>query len=366
MVCRRTFYRERIGIGLRVGVMHGKREEVLLWQAELGQAELQAVRQQLAQGSFLPDQALLRQWEARWQQEWQCPALAFADAQELVRALRLVLGWPAGAAFALDPLLDPVWGEAVRAEGLLPCWPDLDPESGALQGCARDAEGGQVAEVRVQLLAAGDLAWREPCQQGLPISDISARPMRVPVGAGCTGLQVYHGGGQQWLAAGDSVLLMGSDGALLAALRQVRRRLPSALACALGLAQWASLPQRWQRRQALRARYYDLLRGHGHWQMPLLWERDRCWPLYALRLPSQTARQALQGYLQRAAIATAAPFWFTLPAGAVYWPGWCRYNAERLALPLHAALSDAVQKRIINRLNRWSGLQVAARPVGEQ
>jgi hypothetical protein len=345
--------------------MHGRREEVLLWQAELGQAELQAVRQHLVPGSPLWAGDLLRQWEERWAREWQCQALAFADPQALFGALRVVYGWPRGLAVALDPLLDPVWGEAVRAAGLLPCWPDLDPESGAVQGAVRDAEGRQQGEVTVHLQAAGCATTGGESRQGvLQLTEISAQPMATAASGGCAGLQVYYGGGQQWLAAGGSALLLSQDAALLAALRPLRHRLPSALACALGLAQWTSLPYRWQRRQALRERY-GLLRGHGHWRMPPEWEQDRCWPLYVLRLPSQTARQALQSYLQRAAIAAAPPCWFTLPSGAVHWPGWGRFNGERLALPFHAALADAVHKRIINRLNRWSGLQVSSRPVAE-
>ncbi|MBF0183983.1 MAG: DegT/DnrJ/EryC1/StrS family aminotransferase [Magnetococcales bacterium] len=331
------------------------RQPVWLWQAELTQADLVAVSQQRQRAPFA-DASLLARWEAAWQEAWQRFSLAFADPRELFRCLRLVLGWPYGTACALDPLLEPVWREAVAEAGLRAVWQDVDPLRGQLAGPWRDEQGEEVATVAVRMAAAGWTAvQRESDGTGRLLEEISAFPLPLP-GGNTVGMQLYYGGGNQWLAAGGSAVLLSGDHSLIAALRAVRRRLPAPLACALGLSQWGTLPQRWQRRQALMARY-RLLRGHGCWQLPEAGEKDRCWPLFALQLASAALRQALQHHLQRVAIASAMPYWFSLPAAGRHWPGWQRFQEQRLALPCHAGLSDAVQKRIINRCNRWAAEQ---------
>ncbi|WP_130469819.1 DegT/DnrJ/EryC1/StrS family aminotransferase [Candidatus Magnetaquicoccus inordinatus] len=327
------------------------RHKVLLWQAELTDHDLLAVQQQLRHAPFV-DQQTLSQWEGLWEKEWQRFALAFADPEELLRSLRLLFAWPPGQPFALDPFLEPIWQEAVSANSLWPCWPDLQPCSGELRPPFIDRQGMVVPELSIALQSRG---WPMPDtkqSQQLCIEEISATPLANGRGGeGC--IQLYFAGGNQWLAAGGSALLLTDDAALYAQLRTLRQRIPTPVACAVGIAQWRSLPQRWQRRQELWTRYQQLLRGQGCWQLPQGQQRDRCWPFYGLRLASLSLRQQLQGYLQRVAISAAPPCWFTLPAEGAYWPGWQAFNGQRLAIPCHAALDDREQKHIINRLHRW-------------
>ncbi|MEO5366903.1 MAG: hypothetical protein H7831_11245, partial [Magnetococcus sp. WYHC-3] len=94
--------------------------------------------------------------------------------------------------------------------------------------------------------------------------------------------------------------------------------------CALGLSQWHSWPRRRQRRLLLEDVYRRRLRGDGLWTLPTV----------------------------------AAPRWWRgvdddAPAMAAFH----RWHRCALALPRHGGLSDADQKRIINRLHRWVGRQ---------
>lgn len=307
-----------------------------LWRPELLVADLALLEAQ-ARVAPLHDPALLARWEAAWADRCGQAAVAFATPDEVVRQLAALLGWPPGWSLAATPLLPPHWLEAVARAGGRWQWLDLEPASGAPQGVPT---AGVVALWRHHPFG---LLLTAPAEGSL-VEEVSTvlAPGAGPVSVLCLE-------GNRMVAAGGSCVVLSADAHLAAALRRVRQRPPSALACQLGLAQLERLPAVLARRAELAERYLAV-RWRGLCGLPPT-AAGRCWDAFVVLAGEAGLRDSLGDFLNKAGIGAAPPVWWRPPAVAL--PGWRDFQARSLALPLYAALSDGEQKRIINRIHRW-------------
>ncbi|MEO5364186.1 MAG: DegT/DnrJ/EryC1/StrS family aminotransferase [Magnetococcus sp. DMHC-8] len=339
--------------------MNRSAEGVPLVRADLTVDDDCAVRGQLRRNPF-QDDALLARWEAVWEAMWQRTAVAFAEPVELLQSLGSVLGWQTGAQVGVDPLVDPVWTEALAALWLHPAWRDVEPCTGQGRGEFAGESAG-TGSVRAGF-----------CQHpyGLPtprpgnavpfwLEDLSAVIRPLP-DCGWGDVQVCFFGGNRLVAAGGSALLLTRDESLGRELCRLRRHPPAALACALGLSQWHSLAGRLARRQELAERYRSLLHGRTAFRLPEGTTAGRVWEMFLLTMASGAAAVDLQHFLHQSRIHAASPLWFQPTVDPAFFsrlPGWQAFRARLLAVPLYAALTDQTHKRIINRINRWVGGQ---------
>ncbi|MBF0583938.1 MAG: DegT/DnrJ/EryC1/StrS aminotransferase family protein [Magnetococcales bacterium] len=340
-------------------------QAVPLVRADLTCDDARAVRRQMAIAPF-QDAALLDRWEAAWETLWHRSAVAFAEPTELVQALKTVMGWQAGDRLGVDPLLDPVWMEAMAAAWLQPAWRDVHPVSGQGRGDFV-GHGPTTGPLRAGLCqhAFGMRAGGERVP-GVPfwLEDLSARPLPT-AGCGWGDLQLLYFSGNGMVAAGSSCLLLTRDEALGDRLRQLRRHPPAALACALGLSQLSSLTQRLARRQALAERYRHLLRGQAAFQLPDDGNGERVWEMFLLTMSSNAGWLGLKTFLHKSHLHADSPLWYK-PANAPPLAGLSQFRARTLAIPLYAALTEPEQKHLINRINRWVARQEKQRVTGEE
>ena len=318
-------------------------------------ADEQAVRLQLRRSPFVDD-GLLRRWESAWEKLWQRPALAFAEPQALILALKSVLGWRSGDLVGGDPLLDPAWTEALADAWLQISWYDVDPRTGQAQESSATCMSA-TSLPRVGMLKAGlvqhafGLPTTRPQQHGLFwLEEISSVLQPMP-GCGWGDVQLLHLSGNRMLAAGASCLLLTRDEALFRALRDLRQHPPNPLACALGLSQLQGLDRRLERRRELAERYQKLY-SQGLFRVADGSLTGRVWEMFLLEMHTCTGFLDLQQFLQKARIHAASPLWFTTQKTA-HLPGFKQFNSRVLALPLYASLTDSAHKRIINRIHRW-------------
>ncbi len=337
-------------------------QAVPLVRADLTRADDLAVRRQVRHAPFRDD-ALLARWEAAWEAIWHRSAVAFADPVEGVLTLKTVLGWPDGEKIGVDPLLDPVWTEALTAAWLHPAWRDVDPVTGQGRGdFMTDAAPGGALRAGFCQHACGVPVRQTAGEVPFWLEDLSSLPLPVP-GCGWGDVQVLSLSGNRLVAAGGSGLLLTRDDHLAGELRRRRPYPPGPLACALGLSQLESLPGRLARRQALAERY-RLLRGREWFQLPEEGGEGRVWEMFLLAMASAEGSSDLQQFLRKAGIHAASPLWFQpAPARSLSpLPGLQRFREHMLAVPLYAALSDSDHKRIINRINRWVGYRAKGMP----
>ncbi|MBF0427064.1 MAG: DegT/DnrJ/EryC1/StrS family aminotransferase [Magnetococcales bacterium] len=324
-----------------------------LARPDLTTADEQAVYTTLAHNPWF-DADLLDQWEQAWSVLWDRPAVAFADATELIAALKRLLGWPSGAGIVADALLPPAWREACADAWLHPHWHDVDPQTGGLATSATrlipPGSGAAVAGIwrhPFGLPTRPELAWDPPPWL---LEEISSIIVPLP-GCGWGGAQIVHFDGNGILPVGLGTLLLSNNAALVADLRRQRQQPPGSAACALGLALLARLDTILARRQELAGRYLAL-RTRGRFQLPLA-EVARGWEGFFLAFADPADRDALQTFLAQAGIDAAAPVWYQPEAVAGQLPGVRRFLASALAIPFYPALAEGMQKRVINRVHRW-------------
>ena len=329
-------------------------QAIPLVRADLTVADEQAVRAQLVHAPFVDDPLLLR-WESAWERLWQRPALAFADPAELILALKSVLGWRDGVMLRGTPLMDPAWTEALTKACLPLTWCDID------------LSRGQGIFAWDRLMPSGSYSgtlqaefWVHPygiptsCQeQGVPfwLEEISSILQPMP-GCGWGDVQLLYLSGNSMVAAGASCLLLTRDEALSRALRKLRHYPPSPMACALGLSQLKGLNARLERRRVLAERYQTLLRKE-YFPWPEDTTIERVWAMFLLDMNSEMKRKHLKNFLRKSHIHADSPLWFQTKH-TEHLPGFQRFQARILALPLYASLKDGEHKRVINRVNRWA------------
>ncbi|MBF0178260.1 MAG: DegT/DnrJ/EryC1/StrS family aminotransferase [Magnetococcales bacterium] len=327
----------------------------LAW-ADLTRGDEGAVRAALARDAWF-DADLLVQWERAWSVLWDRPAVAFADPVELVAALKLRLNWPSGACIAADALLEPVWREACAAAWLHLVWHDLDPQTGLIR-----EQGSTIVPPGSGALAAGfwrhafgqpirpSVAWVPP---PLLMEEISGVIVPLP-GCGWGGIQLLHFDGNGILPAGTGCLLLSRNTALVDDLRRLRRHPPGNAACALGLSLLSRLDETLARRRQLAARYLAM-RPRGRFRPPDTTDpASRGWTNFFLLLDNPPERNALRDYLARAHIGAASPIWYQPDPSAGQLPGVRHFLAHSLAIPFYPALDLTAQKRVINRVHRWT------------
>ena len=333
-------------------------QSIPLFRADLTHTDAKMIRSQLLKSPFV-DKNLLQSWEGSWSHLWQRPALAFADATELIAILKRLLGWESGDRIECNPLLEPAWREALAANWLSICWRDIDPCSGQIQE-VQEVAAPIPSTVPFSAAKVGVRFAIHPYGLSTPAANDSTKPfwledistiIRPVSGCGWGDVQVLHLSGNRMLAAGGSCLLLTQNKTLYQAARELRRYPPSGLALALGLAQLQSLDRRLERRQVLAERY-QALRHQGLFHLPAKEEGGRVWEMFLVQMHSATASLALQAFLRKAEIHATSPLWFQSKE-AEHLPGYVQFQERVIALPLYASLTDPEQKRIINRIHRW-------------
>jgi hypothetical protein len=346
-----------------------------LARSELTEADAHSVLAQLTRDPF-EDAALVMRWEAAWAGLWQRSAIAFAHPEALLRCLADVLAWPEGRPVIGDPLMDPRWAEAWRAQCRPVVWRDRDPVSGtpqllpgypspsvdhpcavfehALFGWPRPVTWGMAQSVQKNGIPGSSWPSCEGCATPVPlvIEDVSATPWPCP-GCGHGDIQVACLDANRLVCAGESCVLLSRDADLVERLRVVRRASPAALACALGLSQLGHLVERLGQRHGLASRYDQLLRPRGRFRVPPPEAFSRAGgERYVLHFPDPEERNALAAHLLRVGIGVGSPVWFD-PGPLDRMPGTQALLDRILALPLYCSLAAHDQKRIINRIHRW-------------
>ncbi|MBF0628577.1 MAG: DegT/DnrJ/EryC1/StrS aminotransferase family protein [Magnetococcales bacterium] len=313
-----------------------------LYRPDLAIIDEQILLAQLARAPF-QDAGLLTRWENLWERLWNRYAVAFARHDEAVMQLKRLLGWSSGATVLTDPLLDPVWREALHAAWLHTALRDVEPRSGC-------ASGPPEASHPCTLMLHHPFGLpATPIPAPVILEEISSVLQPLP-GVGHGLIQLVNLEGPRILPVGSGCVLLSTDAALMTALARQRLRPPGAAACALGCALLENLPQRLQRRRELAERYLSLLRLDTMATPPHNPASGRSWESFFLTLKDPEVRTGLESFLVKANIGCGSPLWFPPPEEL---PGVRRFLRHTLALPLYAALSDGECKRIINRLHRW-------------
>ena len=124
---------------------------------------------------------------------------------------------------------------------------------------------------------------------------------------------------------------------------------------ALGASQMGKLEGFLDCRRALAARYEEAL---VRFQRPAP-DPGHAWHLYPLRVPE--GRDALMRALAERGIGTQVHYepvplnpWFAERVRGA-WPRAVEHARTTLSLPMHPALSDAQQERVIDALDAWNG-----------
>ncbi|MBF0448923.1 MAG: DegT/DnrJ/EryC1/StrS family aminotransferase [Magnetococcales bacterium] len=318
-----------------------------LVRPDLTQADQECFLAQLNGKPFLDGKAVA-QWERAWQEIWQRPCVAFADATTLIKALKTVFGWSSGQPISCGPLLPPSWREALHE-----AWLDPIPQA------TLEDHGQEMWLDNAELSATGSAKEANPAVRmvqhhfGRPaqasanatttLEEVSA--LLKPVDqTGWGTVQLINLDGNRMIQGGGSTLALSTDRSLIARLKKIRTTPPAAAICALGISQLRRLAAQLNRRQAL-ARRYGEIRNRNFFISPPNIPSERSWEMYLLHFNDLKKRDGLLHFLNRAGIGAALPIW--------------HHQSQpnpldlSLALPLYASLSDIEQKRIINRIHRW-------------
>ncbi|MBF0158783.1 MAG: DegT/DnrJ/EryC1/StrS family aminotransferase [Magnetococcales bacterium] len=296
------------------------------------------------------DGALLRQWESLWEQIWQRPAAVFARADHLLTALATALDWQPGDWILADGLLEPCWRQACRALWLRLWLVDVDPVTGLSPA---DAASWPDHPPRAWLRchSFGQVA-DQPRTPSVAVSIEICSAVPIPVeGCGLADFQIVGCDGNQAIAAGSACVLLGRDTALMQTIRRLRHTLPATLSCAIGLSRLQQWPMLAQRRNKLAQCYLQTLRPKGWFHLPASWPKT--WFRFIVNLSCPEDRQSLQQWLLRAGIGAGSPVWYAIPEQHRL-PGLQQFCQCSLAIPLFASLDERQQKRIINRIHRWT------------
>lgn len=310
-----------------------------LIRPDLVERDVALLLEQLAREPF-HDELWLNRWEACWATLWNRPAVAFADAAELVRALKAVLQWRSGDKIAVGPFLEPVWWQGFAA-----AWLSLVTDSGYELAALSESTLRAVIHHHPFGLPVG-----RPKGNHFTLEEVSSVLKPIP-GCGEGDVQMMVLDGNRMIQGGASALLLSKDTSLIRALKKERRYLPSSGLCCLGLAQLARLDTMLARREVLASRYLAM-RDRGVFGKPLVPAQGRMWDGFALMFSTGEQRDRLQKHLNAAGISAASPIWYALSAVGRSLD-LDQYRQQALSLPLYASLTDTEQKKIINRVHRW-------------
>ncbi|MCZ6597134.1 MAG: UDP-4-amino-4,6-dideoxy-N-acetyl-beta-L-altrosamine transaminase [Planctomycetota bacterium] len=135
----------------------------------------------------------------------------------------------------------------------------------------------------------------------------------------------------------------------------------SELHAALGVSQLAKLPAFVARRRALAAAYSQAFDDLGDLERPHAGDagREHAWHLYVVRVEPEL-RDGLMEHLDEQGIATQVHYypvplqpWFRARLGDARFPNAAAHARSCLSLPLHPALTDDDQARVIDALRAW-------------
>ncbi|MBF0358815.1 MAG: DegT/DnrJ/EryC1/StrS aminotransferase family protein [Magnetococcales bacterium] len=319
-----------------------------LVRPDLNRADLEQFLQQITAKS-LTDITLVNRWEEAWQDIWQRHSVAFADTNELFKNLKKLLNWQSGAEVETSPLLQPIWREALLNSWLTPSRQPLLNDSGQEMWGRQNwiTTNSPVLDLIQHNfgLPAQPATGRKHC-----LEDISAIINPLPT-TGFANIQIVALDGNKMVQGGATSLVLSTDQTLISALKKERKHPPAAGVCALGLSQLSRVGDLMGRRQQLADRYLNLY-NQNSFTLPPSPKTGRMWEAFIIQLPNQQKRQELQLFLNKAGIGAAPPIWYHIELDQ---EESClnRLSDHSLALPLYASLSDAEQKKIINRIHRW-------------
>ncbi|ABK46218.1 hypothetical protein Mmc1_3733 [Magnetococcus marinus MC-1] len=292
------------------------------------------------------DAAALSALESGWSQQWGRAVVAFADAQQAIGALLRLWGWRRGDALALSPLADRVWGEALQQHGLWPAWLDVEPQSGLVQGEPLGLAGCAGGLVGWLHGGFGGVPERGAAQSGAVSLMVMDHMPLAQIADDALGL--LHLGPNGPLQGAGITLIAATHNQQAAKLRELRgQALPSRGAVALAMSQFHQRHALFARRAEVAARYGALLRPRGRFGLPQGWAY---WSRYPLSFEDEVAAQGLAEFLGRTGIGGMLGG----PLPPIHsGPGLRGWSARTLLLPCYAALGEAAQKRVINRVHRW-------------
>ncbi|MBF0146182.1 MAG: DegT/DnrJ/EryC1/StrS family aminotransferase [Magnetococcales bacterium] len=322
-----------------------ERTVIPLVRPDLTRKDLEAVGRQMVSAPFRDD-ALVDRWESMWAQIWRREAILFDDPVDAVVALKEVLGWRDGVRVAAGAGMHPAWREGFAAAWIRVVHHDTAPQ----QTPVISSDGG-FAAVFVEHFQG--IPIPVPVGQGVVLEDLSSMPLPLP-GTGEGAIQLMLLDGNAMIQGGNAALILCREGALASRFREYRTP-PSGLVAALGMSQLEQRECLLQRRTLLASRY-RAMRSGGWFKIPS-GTSERWWHGFHLMFEHEAQRDGLMAFLRKGGI-LAGPAWpFSFPEVENMA---CRRQLERLglALPLYASLTDAQQKRIINRIHRWVGRNV--------
>lgn len=315
-----------------------------LSRPDLTEQDWAAVERQLKLAPFSDDDGVYH-WEEMWSQIWGRRAIVFADSLDAVMALKIALGWRDGACIATGAGLHPAWREGCARAWIRLVYHDMDPlriptfpDSVGFSGVWVDHFAGRPVQV--------------PKGPGWVVEDLSNVPLPLPT-TGQGDLQVMVLDGNAMIQGGGAVVILCHDAGLANRIAKARSHPPSALMAALGISQLNQRDMLLTRRSVLADRYLQLRTG-GWFSKPESLVTGRFWPGFYLLFDDEGRKDGLRQFLATGGILSASPWPFTFPeVRDMYWRQ--RFESLGLALPLYASLSDAEQKKIINRIHRWVG-----------
>ncbi|MBF0133548.1 MAG: hypothetical protein HQL75_13305 [Magnetococcales bacterium] len=290
------------------------------------------------------DERLVMRWELAWSQLWGRKAILFDDPVDCIVALKGALGWRDGDRIAVGAGMHPAWREGFDAAWMRVVYHDQDPWERPNFPAGGDFVGVMMEHFQGVVVPVPTGSW-------VVLEDISSMPAPLP-GTGRGDIQLMVLDGNAMIQGGNAGLVMCRDERLMARL-QAHRRYPSALMARVGLSQLEQMYALLNRRSLLASRYLALRTGGWFFMAPggCL---PRWWHGFTLMFHDPSRREGLRKFLHKGNIQTGSPWSFSCPEVQAM-VGRRRLEGHGLTLPLYASLSDAEQKKIINRIHRWVG-----------
>ncbi|MBF0621254.1 MAG: DegT/DnrJ/EryC1/StrS family aminotransferase [Magnetococcales bacterium] len=313
---------------------------ILLHHPEITESDEAVVQAVLETTPFADGSSHL---ERHFSQLFNTSAIAFSSASAAVIALKQAYGWPSGASIALSPLSHPLWHEALASAWLTPCWQDINPLTLSTNLSPATTQDSVVTMVTAPspVTDFSPTIWEDLSLIGHPTTQDSKADFIT---------LLFSESGP---IHGQGVVILSENTSLIQKLTQHRQTTVSLAAATLAIAQQKGVPLRQQHHQKQASHYQQTLYERGLFKKtPLALFESGLHP-YIIVLNSETDRDTLKEFLNRARILVDGPIWYRV-SECDHLAGFDTLKKRALALPLHTGITPPHQKRIINRINRWS------------